>query len=134
MGGGGGSGGGNGKGGGAGRNSGGGQGSNGGNGANGGGKNAGACGPGSGGGCPNPAHGGGGGTHAGDPVDPITGRVYTLPVVDLALGGPLPLVISRSYTTTAACSPRRRTPTGGRSPTSATTPEISPSSATMRAS
>ncbi|WP_437565421.1 DUF6531 domain-containing protein [Sorangium sp. So ce542] len=101
MGGGGGSGGGNGKGGGAGRNSGGAQGSNGGYGANGGGKNAGACGPGSGGGCPNPAHGGGGGTHAGDPVDPITGRVYTLPVVDLALGGPLPLVISRSYT--SAC-------------------------------
>ncbi|WP_437802127.1 RHS repeat-associated core domain-containing protein [Sorangium sp. So ce693] len=75
----------------------GGDGKNGGNGARGGGKDAGSCGPGSGGGCPNPAHGGGGGTHAGDPVDPITGRVYTVAVVDLALPGAIPLVVKRSY-------------------------------------
>ncbi|WP_437320647.1 RHS repeat-associated core domain-containing protein [Sorangium sp. So ce385] len=82
-----------------GRGSGDGQGANGqggGNGANGGGKNAASCGPGSGGGCPNPAHGNRG-THAGDPVDPITGRVYTVSVVDLALPGALPLFIRRSY-------------------------------------
>ncbi|WP_437329695.1 DUF6531 domain-containing protein [Sorangium sp. So ce381] len=75
----------------------GGAGKNGGNGARGGGKDAGSCGPGSGSGCPNPAHGGGGGTHAGDPVDPITGRVYTVAVVDLALPGAIPLVVKRSY-------------------------------------
>ncbi|MGK3994665.1 RHS repeat-associated core domain-containing protein [Sorangium sp. So ce1024] len=72
-------------------------GKNGGNGARGGGKDAGSCGPGSGGGCPNPSHGSGGGTHAGDPVDPITGRVTTVAVVDLALPGTIPLVIRRSY-------------------------------------
>ncbi|XXY23318.1 DUF6531 domain-containing protein [Sorangium sp. So ce216] len=43
------------------------------------------------------AHGRGGGTSAGDPVDPVTGRVYTAKVADLALPGPLPLVIERSY-------------------------------------
>ncbi|MGK3969997.1 RHS repeat-associated core domain-containing protein [Sorangium sp. So ce118] len=70
----------------------------GGKGPSGGGKNAGACGPGSGGGCPNPTHGRGGGTSAGDPVDPVTGRVYTAKTVDLALGGMiLPLRIERSY-------------------------------------
>ncbi|WP_437950815.1 RHS repeat-associated core domain-containing protein [Sorangium sp. So ce296] len=69
----------------------------GGQGAQGGGKNAGSCGAGSGGGCPNPSHGRGGGTSAGDPVDPVTGRVYTAKVVDLALPGPIPLVIERSY-------------------------------------
>ncbi|MCU0686546.1 MAG: DUF6531 domain-containing protein, partial [Polyangiaceae bacterium] len=68
-----------------------------GEGASGGGKNAGACGPGSGGGCPNPSHGKAGGTSAGDPVDPITGRVYTIATIDLALPGPLPLVVARSY-------------------------------------
>ncbi|MGK3959328.1 DUF6531 domain-containing protein [Sorangium sp. So ce118] len=97
MGGGGGGGGGNGRGG---RGRGGGQGAGGnggGNGAQGGGKNAGACGPGSGGGCPNPSHGRGGGTSAGDPVDPVTGRVYTAKAVDLALPGLIPLVIERSY-------------------------------------
>ncbi|XXX81085.1 DUF6531 domain-containing protein [Sorangium sp. So ce134] len=72
-------------------------GKNGGSGARGGGKDAGNCGPGSGGGCPNPTHGSGGGTHAGDPVDPITGRVYTVTVVDVALPGTIPLVIKRSY-------------------------------------
>ncbi|WP_437593191.1 RHS repeat-associated core domain-containing protein [Sorangium sp. So ce1000] len=97
LGGGGGGGGGNGRGG-SGRGDGqGGDGKNGGNGARGGGKDAGSCGPGSGGGCPNPTHGSGGGTHAGDPVDPITGRVTTVAVVDLALPGAIPLVIKRSY-------------------------------------
>ncbi|KYF80963.1 hypothetical protein BE17_04205 [Sorangium cellulosum] len=72
-------------------------GKNGDNGARGGGKDAGSCGPGSGGGCPNPTHGGGGGTHAGDPVDPISGRAYTVATVDLALPGTIPLVIKRSY-------------------------------------
>ncbi|XXX81371.1 RHS repeat-associated core domain-containing protein [Sorangium sp. So ce134] len=101
MGGGGGGGGGNGRGG---NGSGNGQGAGGGNGGNdaqGGGKGAGSCGPGSGAGCPNPSHGGGGGTHAGDPIDPMTGRVYTVPAVDLALPGPLPLVIKRTYSSTA---------------------------------
>ncbi|MGK3994430.1 RHS repeat-associated core domain-containing protein [Sorangium sp. So ce1024] len=69
----------------------------GGQGAQGGGKNAGSCGPGSNGGCPSPSHGRGGGTSAGDPVDPVTGRVYTAKVVDLALPGPIPLVVERSY-------------------------------------
>lgn len=69
--------------------------------AGGGGNGTGACGPGSGGGCPNPQHGGGGGTQAGHPVDPVTGRVYTLSVVDMALPGLFGLVIERSYSTTA---------------------------------
>jgi RHS repeat-associated protein len=71
----------------------------GGNGAGGGGKGAGSCGPGSGAGCPNPAHGGKGGTAAGDPVDPITGRVYTVAITDLALPGAMPFVIQRAYST-----------------------------------
>ncbi|WP_437946139.1 RHS repeat-associated core domain-containing protein [Sorangium sp. So ce296] len=70
---------------------------NGGASANGGGRDARSCGPGSGGGCMNPAHGRGIGTHAGDPVDPTTGRVYTLPQVDMALLGPLALGIERAY-------------------------------------
>jgi RHS repeat-associated protein len=37
-----------------------------------------------------------------DPVDVITGRAYTLPAVDLELPGPLPLLFSRVYSTTAA--------------------------------
>ncbi|WP_437967869.1 RHS repeat-associated core domain-containing protein [Sorangium sp. So ce260] len=72
-------------------------GKNGGNGAQGGGRNAGTCGQGSGGGCPNPTHGGGGGTQAGHPIDPVTGRVYTLAVTDMALPGAFPLVIERAY-------------------------------------
>lgn len=57
-------------------------------------KNAGACGNGSNadGGCPNPQHGGGGQVTAGDPVDVATGRVFTVPAVDLALGGPFPFI------------------------------------------
>ncbi|WP_437659614.1 YwqJ-related putative deaminase [Sorangium sp. So ce1182] len=72
-------------------------GKNGGNGAQGGGPNASSCGQGSGGGCPNPSHGGGGGTQAGHPMDPVTGRVYTLAVTDMALPGAFPLVIERAY-------------------------------------
>lgn len=68
-------------------------------GAQGGAQNAGACGQGSGGGCPNPKHGGGGGTQAGHPIDPVTGRVYTLAVVDLALPGAFPFTVSRAYST-----------------------------------
>ncbi|WP_437978758.1 DUF6531 domain-containing protein [Sorangium sp. So ce295] len=44
----------------------------------------------------------GGGTSAGDPVDPVTGRVYTAKVVDLALPGPIPLFIERSYSSERA--------------------------------
>ncbi|WP_437335409.1 RHS repeat-associated core domain-containing protein [Sorangium sp. So ce394] len=76
-------------------------GGNGGSGASGGGKDAGSCGQGSGGGCPNPSHGGRG-TQAGDPVDPITGRVYTTTAVDLALPGTIPLIITRSYSSSLA--------------------------------
>lgn len=76
-------------------------GKNGGKDAKGGGKNAGACGAGANGSCPNPAHGGSG-TAAGDPVDLITGRVYTTGVVDLSLPGPIPLVVERSYCTSDA--------------------------------
>jgi RHS repeat-associated protein len=75
-------------------------GKNGGKNANGGGKNANGCGPGGGSGCPNPAHGNRG-TAAGDPVDPVTGRVYTLAIADLSLSGPLPLFLKRSYSTSA---------------------------------
>lgn len=70
----------------------------GGDGASGGGPGAGSCGPGSGGGCPSPRHGNGG-TAAGDPVDPITGRMYTVPSVDLALPGLIPFILRRSYST-----------------------------------
>jgi len=77
-------------------------GKNGGKGANGGGKGADGCGPGSGQGCSNPQHGNGGGTAAGDPVDIVTGRVYTLAETDLALNGVIPLLIKRSYSTVCA--------------------------------
>ncbi len=72
-----------------------------GKGANGDGKGAGGCGPGSGSGCPNPAHGRGGGTHAGDPIDPLTGRVYTIPETDMPLVGPLVLALERAYSSFA---------------------------------
>ncbi len=78
------------------------KGKNGGKDATGGGKNAGACGQGSGGGCPNPQHGSGGGTQAGHPIDPITGRVYTIAVTDMALPGAFPLVIERAYSSAQA--------------------------------
>lgn len=66
------------------------------------GKGAASCGAGSGGGCPNPAHGNAGSVTAGDPVDAITGRVFTLAKTDLALSGPLPLRIQRTYASGAA--------------------------------
>lgn len=73
-----------------------------GDGANGDGKGAGGCGAGSGGGCPNPAHGRQGGTHAGDPIDPLTGRVYTIPQTDMPLVGPMVLALERAYSSFAA--------------------------------
>lgn len=77
-------------------------GKNGGDDATGGGKSA--CGsPGmDGGGCPR-HHGGGnsGASAQGDPIDVVTGRVFTRPVVDLKMPGPLPLVMRRSYATTS---------------------------------
>ncbi|WP_437337892.1 RHS repeat-associated core domain-containing protein [Sorangium sp. So ce394] len=76
-------------------------GKNGGRRARGGGRNARSCGPGSGGGCSNPVHGRRG-THAGDPIDPVTGRAYTIAVADLSLPGPLPLVLERAYSSSAA--------------------------------
>jgi RHS repeat-associated protein len=80
-------------------------GKNGGKDANGGGK--GACGQGAGsdgGACPN-NHGGSmgakGGASQGDPIDVVTGRVFTMPVVDLDLPGPMPLILARQYSTTS---------------------------------
>lgn len=71
--------------------------------AEGGKKNQGACGTGSNadGGCPNPKHGSGGHVTAGDPVDVVTGRVFTVPAVDLVLGGPFPFILRRTYSTSA---------------------------------
>ncbi|WP_437330874.1 RHS repeat-associated core domain-containing protein [Sorangium sp. So ce381] len=72
--------------------------------ANGGGKSAGSCGTGStdGGGCPNHHGPGTSGTMSrGDPVDVVTGRVFTLPAVDLFLPSPLPLRIERTYSSTS---------------------------------
>ncbi|WP_437874585.1 RHS repeat-associated core domain-containing protein [Sorangium sp. So ce513] len=78
-----------------------GNGNNGGDSASESGRGAGACGQGSGGGCPNPAHGSGGQTTAGDPVDVATGRVSTVPALDLVLPGPMRLVIARQYSSKA---------------------------------
>ncbi|WP_437910566.1 RHS repeat-associated core domain-containing protein [Sorangium sp. So ce327] len=80
----------------------GGSGNHGGNNPDGGGKGANGCGNGRGAGaCSNPVHGGSGGTSAGDPVDVVTGRVFTLPTLDLGLPGPLPLVVQRGYSSSA---------------------------------
>lgn len=84
----------------------GGKGKNGGKDAQGGGK--GACAtkggkPGSG--CPNHHRGASrtsGVAAQGDPVDVVTGHVFTTPVVDVSLGGPLPLTIERAYRSAAA--------------------------------
>ncbi|WP_437625277.1 RHS repeat-associated core domain-containing protein [Sorangium sp. So ce1151] len=104
MGGGGGGGGGSGRGGGGGAAGQGASGGNGGSSASGGGKSASSCGlPGQdGGGCPN-HHGGknSGKVAQGDPVDVITGRVFTLPETDLYLPGPLPFDFARAYSSTA---------------------------------
>ncbi|WP_438041018.1 RHS repeat-associated core domain-containing protein [Sorangium sp. So ce128] len=102
MGGGGGSGGGSGKGGkGSGKDQGA-DGSNGGDGASGGGKSACGGAGGDGSGCPN-HHGSkkSGKVSKGDPVDVATGRVFTDPVVDLELLGPLGLRFVRRYSTSA---------------------------------
>jgi hypothetical protein len=81
-------------------------GKNGGKDANGGGKSA--CGSPSkdGGGCPR-HHGGSnsGAAAKGDPIDVVTGRVFTTPVVDLDLPGPLPLVLSSAGLSAAIPSP-----------------------------
>ncbi|WP_437820148.1 DUF6531 domain-containing protein [Sorangium sp. So ce1078] len=71
-------------------------GKNGGDKAKGGGKNA--CAGKDGGGCPN-HHGGrsSGKVAQGEPVDVVTGRVFTFPETDVDLPGPLPLQIVRSY-------------------------------------
>lgn len=79
-------------------------GANGGADAQGGGKGAGACGagtPAGQAGCPGNHGGGGGQVAAGDPVDVVTGAVFTTPQVDLALPGPLPFRLVRSYNTQA---------------------------------
>lgn len=70
-----------------------GDGSNGGDGAQGGGKGSGACSPGSNGGCTNCSNKIG----RGDPVDVITGEVFTVPKRDLYLPGFFALEIIRSY-------------------------------------
>ncbi|WP_437530119.1 DUF6531 domain-containing protein [Sorangium sp. So ce726] len=77
-------------------------GSNGGNDANGGGKSACGGAGGDGSGCPN-HHGSkkSGKVSKGDPVDVATGRVFTDPVVDLELLGPLGLRFVRRYSTSA---------------------------------
>jgi len=67
--------------------------------ANGGGEGAGACGPGNTAQCPRPH---GSGISAGDPVDVATGRVFTVPAIDLMLPGPFPLVVERSYSSAIA--------------------------------
>jgi len=51
--------------------------------------------------CPNDHGGSSGGAAAGDPVDVVTGRTYTLPVTDLELAGPLALAILRAYSSGA---------------------------------
>ncbi len=79
----------------------------GGEGADGDGRNAGSvsgadgCGGGGASGCPGSHPSRRGGAARGDPVDVVTGRVFTVPVVDLALTGPMPLVIERSYSSAA---------------------------------
>lgn len=64
-----------------------------GEGASGDGNGAGSCGNGSGGSCTN-CHSG---TSAGDPVDCVTGEVFTIPKTDLFLPGPFDLVLDRRY-------------------------------------
>lgn len=84
-------------------------GQNGGDSAEGGGK--GACGTGkgdlNGSACPRHHKGKKAGTKSGkaskgDPVDVVTGHVFTLPAVDVALPGPLPLEIVRAYRSASA--------------------------------
>jgi len=72
-------------------------GQNGGKDAGGDGRGAGGCGTGSPGACNNC----GSRMSAGDPVDVGTGAVFTLPVDDVRLPGPLPLRLTRRYSTNA---------------------------------
>ncbi|MBN2194905.1 MAG: RHS repeat protein [Polyangiaceae bacterium] len=80
-------------------------GENGGESAEGDGQSAQSCGQGTGDGSACPNHHGGGGasgsTTAGDPIDVVTGRVFTRPFIDLRLPGPLPLVVAHSYSSHA---------------------------------
>ena len=54
-------------------------------------------------GCGHASHGGidAGTVSKGDPVDPVTGRVFTDEVVDLRLHGPFPLELARAYSSEA---------------------------------
>ena len=65
----------------------------GGDGAEGGGAGAGNCGQGGAGGCTSCSSS----TSAGDPVDVLSGEVFTLPQTDLSLPGPVRLTVLRSY-------------------------------------
>jgi YD repeat-containing protein len=78
-------------------------GSNGGNNAEGGGKSACGTGGGDGSGCPN-HHGSkkSGKVAKGDPVDVVSGRVFTEPRVDLEILGPLGVRVVRRYSSTAS--------------------------------
>ena len=70
-------------------------------------KSADGCGPGgpaAAGGCPGDHGDGGGAATAGDPVDVVSGSVFTFPEVDLELPGPLPLRFDRSYRSSARTS------------------------------
>jgi len=69
-----------------------------GEGAGGDGRGAGTCGNGTGQ-CPGPH--GGSGTAAGDPVDLATGRVFTVPNIDMFIPGPLKLELLRQYNSAA---------------------------------
>jgi RHS repeat-associated protein len=64
-----------------------------GDGANGDGTGAGSCGNGSAGSCTNCSSG----TSAGDPIDCITGEVFTIPKTDVFLPGPFNFVLDRKY-------------------------------------
>ncbi len=69
------------------------------------GKGGGSCGAGGGAdgkACPGEHGGKASGKGAkGDPVDVVTGEMFTVPAIDLSLPGPLPLVIERTYRSTA---------------------------------
>ncbi len=67
-----------------------------GEGAGGDGRGSGSCGNGTGQ-CPGPH--GGSGTAAGDPIDLATGRVFTIPNIDLFIPGPLKFELLRQYNT-----------------------------------
>ncbi|MEZ4297313.1 MAG: RHS repeat-associated core domain-containing protein [Polyangiaceae bacterium] len=72
-----------------------GSGANGGNDADGGGNGANGCGGGGNGSCTNCGHR----ISAGHPVDVASGAAFTEPEIDVSLPGPLPLVVTRAYST-----------------------------------